>query len=283
MTLISVIGACVAVVALASTLVWLLWWLPLGWWRFEHAGHTLDVVNYAARERVWLDGELVAGTRVDGDHLTWALHRVALPEGGQLAVQISSSNGLSMDCAASVDGRTIFDSRGGAGAAPTEALPTDPRWPAAAVLLAEIARHPDDASAAATLDRALRGALDRLERTRAAAAAHRALRRHVEGSGAGADDAGDAMVEAKLGLLLEHRQTEVDEILVLVSELHLASTGRDLGGARAVAARLAAEREVDPAVDPAVDPVVDPVVDRASDGPARARRRAWVGVGGGAR
>ncbi|MEZ4236617.1 MAG: hypothetical protein R3F59_10765 [Myxococcota bacterium] len=220
--------------------------LPLGRWSFSYEGRAIEVRNYVLSERITVDGEQVARTRVGGNHLNYAVHALALPDGRQLDVAVTS-DGYTFRCRATVGDQVVYDSlavvpRAGPARArlpeaksapPVAGIPTDARWGAAEVLLRELADDPEVRASAGTLSTELRAAMLRLEQARLAAEAHASL---------GGGDEAAALIEA--------RESAVEELLALLRELHLAASGRSEvqpppRDAEDALQRLEAEREVD--------------------------------------
>lgn len=188
-----------------------LWQVPWRTWRFEHAGHRIEIKNYAIREVVYVDGERVAGTWVDGDRATSADHRLTLPDGTTLLVEIRS-RGMAVDCRAYAGRLLVYDSHRHAALQDDAAEPDpDPRRAAAAVLLRELNDHPDPAvqEGLATLKAALGRAFSNLAAAQTAAEAHATL--------AGRDDPVSARV-------VERCEQELSEVLDVLRQVHLAAT-----------------------------------------------------------
>ena len=216
-------------------------------WTFDVRGRTFEVHNYSFREYLYVDGELISGSWVGGDYMSFAEHAVKLPGGDQLNIRIDLRDGVIV-CEAKIGDTVVFDSRVGGAieatatvpTAPTDEAPTpvltgepdDPRWAAATILLEELEEDGDLREAATTLGDALREALGQLERAQKAAEAHALL----------GGEEGSAVVDL--------REERVGELLQFVRELHLVSSSREPSSAalpkvREVLGRLHAEREVD--------------------------------------
>lgn len=222
---------------LALGAIWTsLWSIPWRTWRFEHGGHGIEIKNYAVREVVYVDGERVEGTWVDGDRATSADHRVTLPDGTTLLIEIRS-RGMAVDCRAYAGRNLVYDSRKHLEL--QEDLPEpepDPRRAAASVLLRELGAHPDPdvKGGVATLQAALGRGFTNLAAAKAAAEAHATL--------AGRDDPVSARV-------VERCEDELADALDVLRQVHLAATSERRGVGRveldALLARLDARQEVE--------------------------------------
>lgn len=189
--------------------------LPFGRWEFTHRGRRYEVLNHVLSERIRVDGQVLADTRMATDRFSYATHAIALPEGGQLEITLRSS-GVAFRCVACVGGEVVYDSerieigqaraRLPAGPVPsaTEGEPPDPRWPAARLLLAELTGRPHVAEAARALHDDLLDTLRRGAQARRAAEAHAAL--------GGAD--------ADLAAIVDAHAAAADERFALLRQLH---------------------------------------------------------------
>ncbi len=207
-TLLVILGG--SVVGLGSA--WAcLWSIPWRTWRFEHGGHDIVVKNYMVREVVYVDGERMDATWVDGDRTTSADHRLTLADGTTLLIEIRT-RGMALDCRAYAGRLLVFDSYRHAGLQDETTEPDpDPRRAAAAVLLRELRDHPDPGvqDGVATLKAALGRAFSNLAAAQTAAEAHATL--------AGRDDPVSARV-------VERCEQELGEVLDVLRQVHLAAT-----------------------------------------------------------
>lgn len=187
---------------------------PVRRWSFDLSGRWVEVRNFVLREEVWVDGELIPRTRVDGDHFTWARHAVQV-DGATLLIGVGS-NGFAVHCEAAYREVLVFNSRTSASvlsvirpAKPVLADAEEPRLAAVMAIIAELtdSHDPETLAVIPPLKAEILDLLGSLARAEGAAEAHSVL-----------GDSGEAqgvvlMLENELAPLLnELRQLHVEEL-----------------------------------------------------------------------
>jgi len=249
--IILVIALAVGISSAVGGFSWML--LSMVWqrWKLDYKGHHIEVQNKGLREQILVDGEVVPDTWFDGNRLTYAVHKVTLPSGDVLTVDVRGDSMGIPGCQIIADGALVFDSNPGRAAllhttmqvgrqvAAEPAVPVEvpPRLAAARVLLTEVAGSGDERvkTAARDLVVALEKSFEGLTAAENAAEAHATL-------------GGDP---AEVAALIAAREASVAELLSATRALHLAATRhtpdepRALQQVQDVLQQVEAEQEVD--------------------------------------
>lgn len=188
--------------------------IPVRRWSFDLSGRWVEVRNFVLREEVWVDGEFIPRTRVDGDHFTWARHAVQV-DGATLLIGVGS-NGFAVHCDAAYREVLVFNSRTAASllsaspsARPALADAEEPRRAAVMAILTELkdSNDPETLAALPPLRTEILELLGRLTRAEGAAEAHSVL-----GDSGGAQGVVLMLEDELAPLLNELRQLHVEEL-----------------------------------------------------------------------
>ena len=83
--------------------------IPTRSWDFNYNGHSITIKNYSFHEELYLNGQKVKGTRIEGNFLTNSRHNLPLPDGKTIEIFIDA-RGFAVQCQAICDNKVIFDS-----------------------------------------------------------------------------------------------------------------------------------------------------------------------------
>ncbi|MEC7987267.1 MAG: hypothetical protein VX278_19005 [Myxococcota bacterium] len=230
------------IVAAGLLIAGLPFFLPTKRWDFEFKGYNINIKNYAAHEKVYIDGVKQNKTRTSPFRPTHAEHTITLPNGENIDIFVDA-HGATVTCQAFHKEQLIYDSldrtlsrRKSNQTSSDNQIEEDPRWTTAQVLLKELhaSEREEVVIASQKLQKGLRVQFDELKKIHAALAAYETL-----------GQTNDGEMEERVA----ESEQRVQQLLRLLQELHFNSTSNQ-GSPPApeildVIMQLKAEREVE--------------------------------------